>query len=53
MIIGSVHIVLGWVGFGFEAAPLRGLRLGLLTITICAGHWAERLREAAERQRGT
>lgn len=46
MMFGSLLIVVGWVRFGFEAEPLPCLRLGLVSVSLCHGHWAERMIDA-------
>lgn len=51
MILGSLHVVFGWVGFGRLCEPLPGLRLGLVSVSLCRGHWADRLREAVRQRR--
>ncbi|MBS7792184.1 hypothetical protein KTR66_19450 [Roseococcus sp. SDR] len=52
MILGSLQVVFGWVGFGLIRQPWPGLCLGLVSFSLCRGHWAERLLEEALRRRG-
>lgn len=50
--MASTLIVWGWCGFGLSKGEWPELRLGLMSVSWCWGHWAEALEKAATRLRG-